>query len=716
MAKPLRFAITALAIGVGVLFCLAVFYKSTPGRPNGAETAPTPPTAEAPQTATPTGVVPHATAPEGPAAAQPDTLPPTASAPAPPRSPAPPPIEGLHVVPAAEAQAFTFGSLDPPSGFRMKVQLSSYGASVRNIWLSDYHQTVEGDDFYTIQSPVEASGYQLFPLAARAVTVNERRVALESVPWELVKPGRYRVTLYDAADRPVLRITRTYSLAQGPTAYELRCDQRFENLSSKPLQLVWEQYAQGDVPNDDAAYLGDRRMLIAGYHDLDYDPRRHFIYTKNAMLARRMYLDGAAFWPNDKLPAKRELVWVANVNRYFAAAVYRPALPAPGQTDQAGAIRVLPLDAEMPHLDKAVLGEAGKGRDDRRVMALVLTSRPLDLPAGGVAGLDLSLYAGPRKNEVFAAEPFRSLNFSKLVIYELGCTLCTFQPLAKGLLAFLKFLHVVTFDWGIAIVILVLVVRLLLHPITKRSQVNMMKMSKQMQALQPEIEKLKKKYKDDPKRFQQEQIKLWREKGVNPANALGCLPMFLQTPIWIALYAMLYYAIELRHQPAFYGLFQLLSAGKWHFLADLSSPDNFIRFGGQGFTIPLYFVNPTFAGINLIPLLMMVVFYYQQKLTTPPPTNEQAAQQQKIMKFMVLLFPIFLYSAPSGLTLYILASTFAGIIDSWIVRKHIKEQEEAGTLFEKKPPKPGGFRDRIQKALEAKQRQMRPKQRGSGRR
>jgi YidC/Oxa1 family membrane protein insertase len=201
-------------------------------------------------------------------------------------------------------------------------------------------------------------------------------------------------------------------------------------------------------------------------------------------------------------------------------------------------------------------------------------------------------------------------------------------------------------------------------------------------------------------------MKLYREKGVNPANVLGCLPMFLQTPIWIALYAMLYFAIELRHEPAFWGFFQWVSGGAWGFLNDLSSQDNFIQVFDEPHKINVLISTVEFQSINIIPLLMGVVFYFQQKLTTPPAANEQQAQQQKMMKIMILLFPVFLYFAPAGLNLYILASTGAGIVDSYIVRKHIKEQEASGELFKPKPVKPGGLRDRIAKAVEAKQQQI----------
>jgi YidC/Oxa1 family membrane protein insertase len=268
-------------------------------------------------------------------------------------------------------------------------------------------------------------------------------------------------------------------------------------------------------------------------------------------------------------------------------------------------------------------------------------------------------------------------------------------------------------DWGIAIIILVITIRLLLHPITKRAQINMMKMSKGMQAIQPELEKLKKKYKDDKQTLQVEMTKLYREKGVNPLGFLGCLPMFLQMPIWVALYAMLYYAIELRHEPAFYGVFQAISGGHWHFLESLSEPDQFIRLFDNVDPFPLLFITFDYSSINILPLLMGVVFFINMKFTTPPPPENESdeqkqmrRQQQMIMKIMPFLMPFFLYSAPSGLTLYICASTGAGILDSYLVRKHIREQEAKGELFKKKERKPGGLMDRLSRYAEAKQAQF----------
>ncbi len=651
-------------------------------------------------------------------------------------------LHGLRPRPATRSGPSTIGSVDPQSPYKLQAELTGWGAAVRAIRLNRYHSTALGQDPYTIQQPVKASRieadgktvtYSIYPFAARAIHVNDQSIDLQKPSgdqpvWALVAPGQYQLTLENGQGQSILRVTRRYWLDDQKAVYDLRCDQKVENLTGQPLEVVWEQYAQGDVPPDSTAYMGDRRNLAVGYRNFDYNPSGQFVYTDGTFLPRQEVIaessltgsyagpwvfsvanNASPLWPNEGLPPPddRSLVWAGALNRYFAAVVH-PVFDG-NDLEAASSPSSRPsLDSKFARLGLYVFGPVGQGADDGRVMAFTLTSKPIELAPGSSESLDLSLYAGPRSTEVFEDPVYTGLGFAKLVVYNLGgpCAFCTFQWLAKGLLGFLKILHAIMFDWGVAIIILVAVVRLILHPITKKAQINMMKMGKQMQAIQPELEKLKKKYGEDPKRFQQEQMKLWREKGINPAGMLGCLPMFLQTPIWIALYAMLYYAIELRHQPAFYGLFQAVSGGSWGFLADLSSADRFISFFDEPQVIRLIMISFDYSSLNILPLLMAVVFFFQQKFTTPPPANEQAAQQQKIMKFMVLLFPIMLYSAPSGLTLYILASTAAGVLDSYIVRRHINEAEEAGTLFEKKEPKPGGFMDRMQKALAAKQAEM----------
>jgi YidC/Oxa1 family membrane protein insertase len=382
------------------------------------------------------------------------------------------------------------------------------------------------------------------------------------------------------------------------------------------------------------------------------------------------------------------------------------------------------LQAIFPDLGMRVFPDYTRdpeAKPNDRQLIFTLDSDTITLAPGKAADLDLAIFAGPRDSGLFAQEPYATLGFGELLRYELGCTWCTFQWLARLLLGLLTGIHFVVRDWGVSIIILVLIVRGLLHPLTKGAQVRMMLTSKQMQALQPELEKVRTKYKGNAQKIQQETMRLYNEKGVNFANMLGCLPMLLQMPIWVALYAMLYFAIELRHQEAFYGVFQMISGGHWHFLESLSSSDRFIKLFDKPMPINLFMIVLDFQYFNILPILMGVVFFFQQKfMQPPPPENEtpEAAdrrkQQMMIMRIMMLTFPFFLYSAPSGLTLYILASTGAGILDSYLVRKHVKEKEAAGDLFKKKPVKPGGFRDRLHKMYEHRMKELQTAQKGKG--
>jgi YidC/Oxa1 family membrane protein insertase len=654
-------------------------------------------------------------------------------------------IPGLHAVPVESTADAVIGTDDDGSPFKMRVELSRYGAGVRKITLTDYLETAGKPEHYVIhdklaapdaRAPADRSKDKLqwYAYAAKSITVNGETVKLEKNEppiWsasEVVTDNQstsvtYTAILADSDDQPILKIIRRYELKAG--GYDLILHQQLVSLTDRPLTVRWDQNLQGDLFND-SGYLRERRQFITGYFAPWWDTQRVGIYTKDAELLRTKAVDGKEhdLWPPNGLNPQAQLAWIASTNRYFAVVSHPLIDPSMQATPD-----LPPFEAMFPRIDYQVYVDPyfQKPSADQKVAVLTAGTDSQTLDPGAELDLSFSVFAGPRKPELFATPPFSILHLDETIVYSLGgpCSFFTFQWLAHGLLWLLKLFEgqvlvlggvgIGVQDWGVSIILLVLLVRLILHPLTKRAQINMMKMGKMMQAIAPDVEKIKKKYKDDQPKINTEMMKLYREKGVNPANVLGCLPMFLQTPIWIALYAMLYYAIELRHEPAFWGFFQSISGGSWQFLADLSQADNFIRLSETGFKLNLYFIHPTFQSINILPLLMGVVFYFQQKITTPPPANDQAAQQQKMMKFMILLFPIFLYSAPAGLTLYILASTAAGIVDSTIVRRHIRRQEEAGELFTpKKPPKPGGFRDRISKALDAKQRELAQKQSQAG--
>jgi YidC/Oxa1 family membrane protein insertase len=142
------------------------------------------------------------------------------------------------------------------------------------------------------------------------------------------------------------------------------------------------------------------------------------------------------------------------------------------------------------------------------------------------------------------------------------------------------------------------------------------------------------------------------------------------------------------------------------FLGDLAEPDRFVYFGRAIFTLP--FMGPI-DSFNLLPLLLGVVFFLQQKYLTPPtttPLTPEQEQQQKIMKvMMVVMFPLLMYNAPSGLSLYFLVNSSLGILESRWIRAHINKHDLLKPV-KKGPPKPGSFMERLQKLAEERQRQM----------
>jgi len=209
--------------------------------------------------------------------------------------------------------------------------------------------------------------------------------------------------------------------------------------------------------------------------------------------------------------------------------------------------------------------------------------------------------------------------------------------------------------------------------------------------------------------LQQETAKLWRDEGISPAGFLGCLPSFLQTPVWIALSAMIFFAVELRHEGGFYDIFQKIqpkSSPFWYFLGDLAEPDRFVYFGRAIFNA--WIIGPV-DSINVLPVVLGIVFYIQQKYLTPPPTTAltpDQEMQQKIMRYMtVFMFPIMMYTAPAGLTLYFAVNSTLGILESRYIRNHMdkynmldldKMRAEREAKRKGKPERTGGFMAAIQ--------------------
>jgi YidC/Oxa1 family membrane protein insertase len=682
-----------------------------------------PPKPVAAETSTSGTAAPAVTAESGPPSVEGGATAAPASAPA-----TPPPAAAGRLVakaPGEPAAPASLGSLDPTvAAFRLDFSPSSAGLeriTFSNFWNTIAEAVAARRDPSAL--PPEAARYVLQtaqPLLERYPSPNDPAIEFErsfSIPvlgmhsveidgvavslfgtvWSSPEPGSFVTDLVDEAGEARFRVRREFRV-DGPS-YEITVRQRVENLTDRPAKVKWISYGPSDLPADKTSYIDVRRFHFGYLFPPERDPARKTIIATGQMwdrnaVSKRIISGDYSLWPNEQSrEGQYTLSWFGATNRYFALTVHAPWLP-PNSPDTAigpvvESVRVRENGVAMPNASWLTFESQPnfipvEERTPENLVLAELHSAVQEVPAGGLGAFDLGVYAGPLDSKLLAsAEPYASLNLQQLIVYMLSscCSFCTFAWLANFLVVFLTFLHdSVVFDWGIAIIVLVIVVRALLHPIMKRSQIQMQRFSKSMAELKPELDALQKRYRDEPTRMQQEQVRLYREKGINPAGCMGgMLPSFLQTPIWIALYAVLFFAFELRQSPAFFGLFQTF--GGWTFLGDLSLPDNFLPFDR---TYKVLFLS--ISGINLLPLLMSVVFYAQQKYLTPPTPNmsEEALAQQKMMKWMmVILFPLFLYSSPSGLTLYILTSTCIGIVEGKIVRRHI---EKFGL---DKPQKPG---------------------------
>ena len=617
--------------------------------------------------------------------------------------------EGLrlksHAV-ASDEPPSTMGSLDDPDNWSMQLVFTRAGAGVSEISFTNIWETAaarrDAEAYFaarrrgetpTVQLP-EADRYVLqrqHPLTwtdpsgavqsrdisvLSALKVQIGEASLDLTPpehWEQTAPGVFIATVLDKDDAPVATITRRWELTSG---YDLTLHQVFENLSVSPLEVTWTQYGPATLIPDRNRYMDRRRFRFGYEYSEDRDPGHVAdVIAGGDMLQEITDLadpDTVWLWPNEVSEDNGyTLSWFASTNRYFGLAVH-PILDAEGQGSRSLVPRVERIGKYVQQIDRS---------GDEQFIFSTLEGPTQTVAAHATHDLSLGVFAGPLKRTMLDdQEPYKALNMRGLILYQMSafCAICTFPWLANILIVVLAFLdQYVLFDWGMAIIGLVIIVRTILHPITKRSQGGMQRFTRRMSKLKPQMDKINQKYGDDPKRKQMEQMKLMREHGVNPLQMLGCLPMFLQMPVWIALYAVLYFAFELRQEPAFWGVFQML--GNWAFLADLSSPDHFF----YEFERPHEFLFWRLTGINLLPLLLGVLFFIQQKYMTPPTatlTPEQESQQKIMRVMMIGLFPLMLYSAPSGLTLYILTSSAVGILESRHIRRQVdlEEMEEEG--------------------------------------
>lgn len=257
------------------------------------------------------------------------------------------PIPGLKVVPVEQVQPEPeLGSSSPADDnpFAFEAKFTPWGGGIIHVLLADYSAEVGEHIPYPVQhrllfSETRTAGGQIvptyrYPMAASAVTINGTTVPINYARWQVVADqtnttqASFTLTIADGQDNPVVRLTRTWSIEPG--RYDLKLDQRIENLSGKPLSVGYVQTGPADLPSD-GGYMGDQRKFVLGYAvPMLSDPRSKIIETGDFDITHPNLLERESdvLWPGVDADPAIDLAWLAATNRYFAAAVSAPVRTA----------------------------------------------------------------------------------------------------------------------------------------------------------------------------------------------------------------------------------------------------------------------------------------------------------------------------------------------------------------------------------------------------
>ncbi len=297
-----------------------------------------------------------------------------------------------------------------------------------------------------------------------------------------------------------------------------------------------------------------------------------------------------------------------------------------------GAVMCYILQNDNSHIngwnyDKKIEAEEKNGKT---IKTEIITSKARlpekEIPAGKKVKYTITYYAGPKLYYHLASI---GNDFKK--IFNFGTILA---PISRFIIWGLNILYKPFKNYGICIIILTIFIKIILYPLTKSSMVSM----KKMKELQPQMEEIREKYKDNPQKMNQEIFALYKKHKVNPVS--GCFPMLLQLPIFFALFKTLNNAVELKGE-------------QFLWIKDLSLPDTLFHIGA--------------FPVNILPIIMAITQLISQKQTSTDKKQEQ------MVFFMTIFMLLILYNMPSGLVLYWLVSNILSIIQQWMINKSVNK-------------------------------------------
>ena len=429
-----------------------------------------------------------------------------------------------------------------------------------------------------------------------------------------------------------LEVTRRYTVspdqAPGSDPYQIRCETTLRNLADQPSAPMRVALSIGTAAPSNALDTGIQLTTECWN-------------GKDATLVRRSNLEGGSgflgFGASESksvVTGAGPIVWATVKNQFFAA-ILTPDEPAA----QLETRRVKLLD-RLPDSDRRAYGITGSVDFDLPA-----------LPARGEATLAGSLYFGPKEyprlsnTDVFRKDQDRIMDFGNFV----------FRFCAAILITSMTWIHGWVANWGVAIVLTTLLLKVVFLPLTLAQT----RTARRMQKIAPELKAVREKFKDNPQKQQAETMELYKKHKVNPLG--GCLPLLLTFPFFIAFFKMLQSTTELRFAPFLWA-------------HDLSAPD----------TVAVLFLPVVGSlNVNILPIVLGAVNFFQMHIT-PAPTVDNA--QMKLMKFMPIMFVLFYYNWPCAIALYSTVNGLSIIVQQLVVNR-VSEPVDDTPLRPGKPTK-----------------------------
>jgi len=472
------------------------------------------------------------------------------------------------------------------------IAISESGAAVKSFELKNYYQTNEKDSPLKQLVPKALdNGVLSFDLEGKSIPELKNAMYSAKSDSDAVNVSQGEKSLefvFETSEGILVKKVFTFKA----DSYLIDCDIIFQNGSDKTL-------------NDSIV------VSIPGIYDKEVIDRSKFAFEGPAALIGNEYTEIDPDDIKDKSSYSGKIGWAGYSDRYFFTALM-PKIKDGGS----------PADAKL------FLSYA----NEKVVSQYIQKMEPLDKGRQGT--YSFVFYMGPKSHKVLSKYDNslkEAVNFG------------FFNVLAKPLLIGMNFIHDVIPNYGVAIILLTIIIKLVFWPLGTKSYKSMNEMKK----IQPLMMELREKYKNDKQKMNQEVMGLYKTYKVNPAS--GCLPMLVQMPIFFALYRMLYQAIELRHAP-FFG---------W--MTDLAAPERLFHFN---FSIPLMDAP---HGIPVLTLLMGASFLLQQKMT--PATGDP--MQAKMMMLMPVIMTVLFVNFPAGLVLYMFVNNIISMGQQYYIQKKL---------------------------------------------